>query len=93
MEFLGSGDTQLFDLIVEEDWLTTDGSPDPSLTFNQLPSQVFDIPIPQENISQLSDLERIVIRANLTTSEVFEDNFVWLFEHHGIDVQLRTVVE
>lgn len=93
MEFLGDNDVSLFELIDDTEWLTTIASPDPTLTFDDLVAQNFEINIPESSVSQITDLKKVVIKANLTTSEQFGDNFVWLFGHHGIDIQLRTVLD
>ncbi len=92
MDFLGADDNTLFSLISDSDWLTVNASPDPLLTLEMLDDQVHDIILSEEQISQIPSIEKVIVKAKVTTLDTFGEDFVWLYNHHGIDVNLGVIL-
>ena len=92
MDFLAADGSELFSLVNDAEWLTVNASPDPVLTLDMLDDQVHDIIITEENIGKIPSIDKVVVKAKITTLDTFGEDYVWLYNHHGIDVNLGAII-
>jgi len=57
-----------------------------------LDDQVHDIIITEENIGKIPSIDKVVVKAKITTLDTFGEDYVWLYNHHGIDVNLGAII-
>jgi len=93
MDFLDSDGLKLFSLDNGNEWINVNASPDPLLTIDQLDDQVHDIILLQENIAKISIIDKVIVKVKVTTIETFGEEYVWLYNHHGIDVNLAGIFQ
>lgn len=87
-----NGDT-LFSLKETDDWIRVDANTDESLSVQDLEAQIISLPIEDEDVLQLPSVRNVLMRVLVTTTETFADEYVWIYDHHGIEVKLGAVIK
>lgn len=91
--FMDANGNILFTLVDDNDWVSAAASPDPSLTVDQLNSQITSIPIAKKDLQQLPMVQQFLIKVKITTTDAFNDEFVWVYDHHGVDIKLGAILK
>jgi len=92
LAFLDDKGDILFDLIDPNDWVSVSANTEQSLTVEQIEPEITSIPITEENIAKLPLINEVLVKVLVTTTEGFDDNYVWVYDHHGIDIKLGAVL-
>jgi len=93
LHFLNNNGETLFTLVDADDWISVDANNDVSLSVEDLEAQIMSIPIAEEDILQIPSVTKVLMKVLITTTETFEDEYVWVYDHHGIDVKLGAVLK
>lgn len=90
--FLNSAGQELFSLVEGSDYVSVLANGDQELTVEDLEPQISSIPISEEDILLLPLVNNVLIKVLITTTEEFNDEYVWVYDHHGIDVKLGAIL-
>ena len=93
LDFLNDGGETLFSLIDPNEWISVEANTDVSLSVEELEAQIQSIPIEESDVLLLPEVSNVLIRVIVTTTESFGDEFVWVFDHHGVDVKLGAILK
>ena len=86
-----NGDT-LFSLVEADEWISVEANTEASLTVEELEAQVLSIPISEDDVLLLPSVSNVLMRVLVTTTDSFADDYVWVYDHHGIEVKLGAVL-
>ena len=59
----------------------------------ELTPQTFLIEISEEDVNQIDNISKVIVKSKVSTLDQFGDDFVWLLNHHGIDVKLSAILD
>ncbi len=90
--FLDEQGQTLFTLVEADDWISVDANIQPLLDLADLESQIYSIPISEEDIALIPSVSKVLTRVLITTTADFEDEFVWVYDHQGIDIKLGAIL-
>jgi hypothetical protein len=91
--FLDDNGEILFSLKDADDWIRVDANADESLSVEDLEAQVISIPIEDEDVFLIPAVRNVLMRVLVTTTDTFADEYVWVYDHHGIEVKLGAVIK
>jgi len=91
--FLDDNGEILFSLKDADDWIRVDANVDESLSVEDLEAQVISIPIEDEDVFLIPAVRNVLMRVLVTTTDTFADEYVWVYDHHGIEVKLGAVIK
>ncbi len=92
MDFLDENNSVLFSLVEQDQWVTANASGDPTQTLEELDAQVQIISVSPEDVTKFSSVKHVAIKAKISTLDTFGDDFVWIYDHHGIDIALGAIL-
>ncbi len=92
LDFLNEQGEKLFTLVDPSEWVSVAANTDQALTVADLEPEISSIPISEENIAQLPIASKVLVKVLITTKEGFDDEYVWVYDHHGIDIKLGAVL-
>ncbi len=90
--FLNSAGQELFSLVEGTEYVSVLANGNQELTVDELEPQISSIPISEEDILLLPLVHNVLIKVQITTTEEFDDEYVWVYDHHGIDVKLGAIL-
>lgn len=93
LDFIGDNGNTLFSLINSDEWISIVANLDSALTVDELEAQIISIPISEEHVNMIPSIDKVLVRVLVTTTESFDQDFVWVFDHHGIDVKLGAIIK
>ena len=93
LDFLNDQGDRLFSLVEPSDWVSVEANTDVLLTVDDLEAQIQTVPISDSDVLLIPSVSNVVVRVLVTTTESFSDEFVWVYDHHGIDIKLGAVLK
>ena len=90
--FLDDQGETLFSLVDDNDWISVPANTDFPLTVDDIEPEISSIPIAEDDVLKIPQINNVLVRLLITTTEGFDDEFVWFYDHHGIDIKLGAVL-
>ncbi len=90
--FMDSNGETLFTLVPQDEWVSVSANTDVQLTIADLEPQISCIPISEEDVIKIPQVANVLSRVLVTTTEDFQDEFVWVLDHHGVDIKLGAIL-
>ena len=72
--------------------MSVSANTDVRLTVEDLEAQISCIPILEEDVLKIPLVSNVLTRVLITTTEDFQDDFVWVLDHHGVDIKLGAIL-
>lgn len=90
--FLDDSGEEQFSLIDGSDYISVEANGEQNLTVDDLEPQITSIPISEADILLLPSVTEVLVKVLITTTEEFDDEYVWVYDHHGIDIKLGAIL-
>ncbi len=92
LDFLDAQGETLFSLVPQDEWVSVSANTDARLAVEDLEAQISCIPILEEDVLKIPLVSNVLTRVLITTTEDFQDDFVWVLDHHGVDIKLGAIL-